>query len=73
MCRYKEYTVIYVNEREDGRIERVGSERLVLTPEEIEELSWSAIIVTGMSMGGMVNYVHEGRHAQADGRNGWIS
>ena len=73
MCRYQEYTVIYVNEREDGRIEHVGSERLVLSSEEIEALSWSAIVVTGRTMGGMVNYVYEGRHAQADGRNGWIS
>jgi len=73
MCKYREYTVIYVNEREDGRIERAGSERLVLTPEEIQELSWCAIVVTGYTMGGMVDYVYEGRHAQADGRNGWIS
>ena len=73
MCRYRDYTVIYVNEREDGRIERVGSERLVLTPEEVEEVSWQAIVVTGRTFEGMVSYVYEGRHAQADGRNGWIS
>lgn len=74
MAKYSSYEVVYVKNREDGRVEPAGRERLVLTHEEAVELSWDAIVVSlAQGFGGSATYIFEGKHAQFDGHLGWLS
>lgn len=74
MCKYASYEVVYVKNREDGRVEPAGRERLVLSHEEAVELSYSAIVVNlSRGFGGNATYIFEGKHAQFDGHLGWLS
>ena len=71
---YREYQVVHINERQDGRVEPAGSERVVLTPEEAIELSYTAIVVSlAEGFGGTPTYIFEGKHSQFDGHLGWLS
>lgn len=73
MARYTEYEVVHYNEREDGRVEPAGYERLVLSREEAVELSFMALVVVGRGSNGKPIVMHEGRHAQFDAHLGWLS
>ena len=73
MARFKEYEVVYYNERKDGRVEPAGYERRVLSREEAVELSFMALVVVGRGSKGDPIVMHEGQHMQFDAHLGWVS
>lgn len=74
MKGYSEYKVLHYNARKDGRIEYTGAERLVLTPEEAERMSYTAVVVSkAMGFGGEPIAIVNGKHAQFDMHLGWVS
>ena len=74
-AKYGRYEVNYYNERNDGRIEPAGKERVVLTREEAVRLSYTAVVVAldAEGFGGSKTVIIEGRHCQFDPHNGWLS
>lgn len=75
MARFGRYEVIHYKKRRDGRIEPAGRERMVLSPEEAVELSYTAIVVclSAEGFGGSMTLIHEGKHCQFDSHLGWVS
>ena len=71
--KYQSYDIVHYRQRNDGRIEPAGRERLVLSREEALDLSYTALVIAREGFGGSQVVLHEGKHAQYDPHLGWVS